>query len=101
MGRQRLVSFPGTVFVSATLTLRLEPLSQPQLLEASTTPTRPNLSQSPADISTLSPFLRNRVFILVDSTTSLATLDAINIRATAPDGGEMVTRVPVKTLTMS
>jgi hypothetical protein len=59
------------------------------------------LSQSPADISTLSPFLRNRVFILVDSTTSLATLDAINIRATAPDGGEVVTRVPVKTLTMS
>jgi hypothetical protein len=31
----------------------------------------------------------------------LATLDAINIKATAPGGDEVVTRVPVKTLRMS
>jgi hypothetical protein len=55
--------------------------------------------QSPAEISTLSPFLRNRVFILIDSTASLAALNAVHIKIIAPDGDDVDIRIPIKLLT--
>ncbi|KIX00531.1 uncharacterized protein Z518_10671 [Rhinocladiella mackenziei CBS 650.93] len=61
-------------------------------------PTKPPFLQSPADISSLSPFLRNRVFMLFGPLTPTTPLSHINIRSTRPDGPEIVTRVAVKTL---
>lgn len=59
---------------------------------------RPGVLQSPFKISALSPFLRNRVFMLLDSANSPTSFDAIHIKATTPNGHEVVTRVPVKSL---
>jgi hypothetical protein len=42
--------------------------------------------------------LRNRVFFLFDSQTSLPSLDNINIKSTPPGGAEVVTRVLVRPL---
>ncbi|KIW64497.1 hypothetical protein PV04_09426 [Phialophora macrospora] len=63
-----------------------------------THPSRPRFLQSPAEISSLSPFMRNRVFMLFDAADAPASLDSINIRATAVRGSEVVTRVAVNTL---
>jgi hypothetical protein len=56
---------------------------------------RPDILQSPADISTLSPFLRNRAFMLFDSAREQPPLNHINIKVTAPGGEEIMTRVPI------
>jgi hypothetical protein len=56
--------------------------------------------QSPADISTLSPFLRNRVYMLFDSVL-LSPLPTIKIMTNTLDGDERVTRVEVKPLDTS
>lgn len=60
--------------------------------------TRPDILQSPADISTLSPFLRNRAFMLFDSTREQPLFNHINIKVTPPGGEEIITRVPLSLL---
>ena len=45
-------------------------------------------------MSTLSPFVRNRAFLLFDSATS-QPLNHINIKTTAPGGKEIVSRIAV------
>ncbi|EPE34330.1 vWA-like protein [Glarea lozoyensis ATCC 20868] len=65
--------------------------------QATTCLLRPDTLQSPADISTLSPFLPNRAFILFES-ANVGPLDHINIKATIPGGEEIINRVPVTLL---
>ncbi|KAI9767284.1 MAG: hypothetical protein M1839_004550 [Geoglossum umbratile] len=59
---------------------------------------RPNFLQSPADISTLSPFLWNRVYMLFSPPVTLPRLLFIKIITSTPDGNEVVTRVAVRPL---
>lgn len=52
---------------------------------------------SPAKISSLSPFLRNRVFMLMDSTARLSTpLTGLTIKAARPGAEEVSTLVSIK-----
>jgi hypothetical protein len=54
--------------------------------------------RSPVDISTLSPFLRNRVFILYEALSPLTPLRSLRLGARRPTDGEECVRVPIKHL---
>lgn len=50
-----------------------------------------SFKQSPADISAISPFIRNRVFLLFDSGVQMAQLTAVKLNVRVP-GSEAVTK---------
>src|SRR3954454_14940898 len=54
--------------------------------------------RSPVDISTLSPFLRNRVFILYETLSPLTPPRSLRLRARIPTGEEVCVRVPIRLL---
>ncbi|EQL00329.1 von Willebrand factor type A domain-containing protein [Ophiocordyceps sinensis CO18] len=56
------------------------------------------LKQSPADVSKISPFIRNRVFILFDSGTQCPELEAVVLRVGGPGGNFTTKRVLPKRL---
>ena len=54
---------------------------------------------SPANISSLSPFLRNRIFVLMNSNEDASSpLTGLTIKASRPGAGEVSTWVPIKWL---
>ncbi|KAM4058597.1 vault protein inter-alpha-trypsin domain-containing protein [Hirsutella rhossiliensis] len=56
------------------------------------------LKQSPADVSKISPFIRNRVFILFDSGAPCPELEAVVLKVRGPDGDYATKRVLPKRL---
>ncbi|KAK4145155.1 von Willebrand factor type A domain-containing protein [Dichotomopilus funicola] len=59
---------------------------------------RLKMMQSPAAVSSVSPFLRNRVFFLFESLPSAAHLSCLRLRATRPSGEEITEQVPIRVL---
>lgn len=57
---------------------------------------RPQVLKSPTDASSLSPFLRNRVYMLFDPQSHQLPLQHIKIIASPENGQENITKVPVK-----
>lgn len=55
---------------------------------------------SPSDISTISPFLRNRVFWLFESDRPCAELEAIVLKARGPNGVNVSKRIQLKHLNL-
>ncbi|KAF7533245.1 hypothetical protein G7Z17_g13539 [Cylindrodendrum hubeiense] len=57
------------------------------------------ISQSPADPSTLSPFFRNRIFILLENKLKTGSaLKELTVRATTPNGEEVCLTIPIEEL---
>ena len=58
----------------------------------------PNYQQSPVNVSAISPFIRNRVFILFDSGTQSPGLEAVVLKARGANGVNVTKRVPLRQL---
>src|SRR5687768_4514538 len=54
--------------------------------------------RSPVDVSTLSPFLRNRVLIMYEQLSPSAAPTSLQLKATRPGGEEILERVPIRVL---
>ncbi|OAQ74414.1 vWA-like protein [Purpureocillium lilacinum] len=57
-----------------------------------------SFKQSPANISAISPFIRNRIFLLFDSDVQTAELTSVNLKIRAPGGHVTTKRVLPKRL---
>jgi len=83
----------GKIFLSPYSQINTKELTHAGAVQ----PIRPSPLQSPADISSLSPFLRSRVFMLFEG-GSQPYPTVVTIRSRTASGRELATRIPIKAL---